>query len=307
MGHKKIKSICIVALMSLALSVPSFAGTIPLGPGMIEAQEARLREHLGDGWAVKGNYALNKNTGDIYYAPDGEHFAASRIAPDGCYYQSDGIQANSLTYVRDKYLSTYDALSEDEYMIFDSRPEARLFVCWLQMERATVQGQPYTIHTSQDGSVKIKKSELMRLEHPVGMDETYQNEVQRIADSIPSDYSTEEKVNYATVQVANAFMYDLEYEKRSMEDAVRAKKGVCYHYARLLKSVLTELGIDSEFVVGFLGNSDSSHVWLKIRNEEEDRWVYRDPTKTNSDLMAGLFTVNIYEVYLNSYRTMSLI
>lgn len=303
---RKFRIACISALLSLALTIPAYAQAAAYGPGTIDIQEAKLQEWLGSDWAINGCYALDKNTGEIYFAPDGESFTAGQLGSDGCYYQSDGTQVNSLSYIRDKYLSVYDALPADGELTFDSGQEAILFVCWIQFERAIAQGMSYTVNYKPDGAIAIKKSELQRMESVMEAGGAYQSAIQQIANMIPSDYTIEDKVQYATVQVANAFSYDKECEKSSMEEAVRNKRGVCYHYAMLLHSVLTELSIESEFVVGYADHSGMTHVWLKIFDSEQNKWIYRDPTKTNADLQAGLFTVNIYESYLDSYRMMSI-
>ena len=305
MHLKRLKTICVSILLSLALAAPVHAQAEPYGPGTMETHEMRLKERLGSGWAIKGCYALDKSTGEIYFAPDGENFTAGEIGLDGCYYQADGKQANSVTYVRDKYLDTYDSLPPGEELVFDSRQEVNLFVCWLQFERATLQGLSYTMNQRTDGTVSVKKSTLQKLESSIVEGGAYQNAVRQIAGLVPSDYSIGEKVNYATAQTANAFVYDMAYERKSMEEAVRDKKGVCYHYAMLLHSVLSELSIESEFVVGYNGQSDMTHVWLKIFDSDQGKWIYRDPTKTSNDLQAGLFTVNNYGVYLDSYRMMN--
>lgn len=148
------------------------------------------------------------------------------------------------------------------------------------------------MNTRPNGVIEIKKSELERMESAMEEGGACQNAVREIADSIPSDYSIEEIVNYATIQAAKVFMYDSNYEKSSMEEAVREKRGGCYHYARLLKSVLTEVGIESEFIIGYADHSDISNVWLKIRDEDQNRWIYREPTRTLDELkeqdMAGI-------------------
>lgn len=277
------------------------------GPGTIKIQESKLQEWLVSDWAIKGCYALDKNTGKIYFAPDGETLTAGQVGSDGCYYQADGTQVNSLTYVRDKYLAAYDELPADGELTFDSGQEAILFVFWIQFERATAQGMSYTVNYKPDGAATIKKSELLQMESVKEEGGAYQNLVQQIVKIIPSDYTIEDKVQYATIQVANTFTYDKSHEQSSMEEAVRAKRGVCYHYAMLFHSVLSELSIESEFVVGYVDHSGMTHVWLKIFDTEQNKWIYRDPTKTNADLQAGLFTVNIYEAYLDSYRMMSIL
>lgn len=306
MQLKKLKTTCISILLSLALMTPACAQAEPYGPGTIKMYEAKLKERLGSGWIIKGCYALDKNTGEIYFAPDGENFTAGKVGLDGCYYQADSKQANSVTYIRDKYLDVYDSLSPNEELIFDSKQETNLFVCWLQFERATSQGLSYTINPRSDGTVAVKKSELQKLESSIVEDGAYQNVVLQIARLIPSDYSIEEKVNYATVQTANAFVYDMAYERRTMEEAVQDKKGVCYHYAMLLHSILSELSIESEFVVGYGEQPYQAHVWLKIFDSEQNKWIYRDPTKISIDLQAGMSTANIYETYLGSYRMMNI-
>ena len=288
------------------MTAPVYAQTEPYGPGSVGTYEIKLKERLGNDWVIHGCYALDKNSGEIYFAPDGETFIAGMIGPDGCYYQEDSTQANSITYIRDKYLDTYDALLPEEELIFDSKQEMNLFICWLQFERATSQGQSYTINQRSDGTVAVKKSELQKLESSIVEGGAYQNTVRQIASSIPSDYSIEEKINSATIQTANAFVYDIAYERKSLEEAVQDKKGVCYHYAMLLHSILSELSIESEFVVGYGDQSGQTHVWLKIFDAEEEKWIYRDPTKTNSDLQAGLFSVYVYEAYLDSYRMMNI-
>lgn len=306
MHLKKLRVVCISVLLSLALASPAYAQAASYGPGTIGIQESRLREWLGSGWTVKGRYALDKNTGEIYFAPDGDAFIAGQIGTDGCYYRADGTLANSLTYIRDKYLDAYNSLAADDELIFDSGQEANLFICWIQFERATSQGLAYMSNRKSDGTVAIKKSELQKLESDMVKDGAYQNAICQIAGLIPSDYTIVDKVDYATVQTAKALAYDKDYEKKSMEEAVRDKKGVCYHYAMLLHAVLSELAIESEFVIGYGDRSGATHVWLKIYDPEQNKWIYRDPTKTSADLQAGLFTVNIYEAYLNSYRMMNI-
>mgnify|MGYP000588588803 CR=1 FL=1 len=306
MRLKKLKTICTSILLSLALAAPAYALADTYSLKSIEMHEAKLKERLGSGWVIKGCYALDKNTGEIYFAPDGEIFITGEVGPDGCYYQTDGKQVNSVTYIRDKYLDAYNSLSSDEELIFDSKQEINLFVFWLQFERAASQGISYIVNQRSDGTVAVKKSELQNLESSIVEDGAYQNAVRQIANSIPHDYSIDKKVNNATVQTANTFVYDMSYEKKSMEEAVQDKKGVCYHYAMLLHSVLSELSIESELVVGYGSQPDTTHVWLKIFNPEDGKWIYRDPTETNTDLQAGLFPANTYEAYLNSYRMINI-
>lgn len=93
--------------------------------------------------------------------------------------------------------------------------------------------------------------------------------------------------------------------RQSMESALQDKKGVCYHYAKLLKGVLKDCGIQSEYMIGDF-EGVGMHCWLRIYDPDNYRYLYRDATKTNADLANGLFTVHLYDVYVKSYQTIGI-
>lgn len=299
----KGKFICATLILLYSFTFPTFAGTSNSGPGYTQVINEKLRDSLEGNWLVNGRYALNKEDGNIYFSPDGISFASNTIACDGCAYDSAGIQKNTLSYIRDKYITLYTLSNEEENIAFDSKQEAMLFICWLQLEKAGCQGIPYTITELSDGSVTINKKDLLKIEE-AGISQYSLDIAQDIADCIPDSYPLEQKVNAAMAQVALKMKYDKDYETRNMEEALREGKGVCYHYSKLLKSVLTKLGVESEYVVGYQNPQKQTHVWLKIFNGENNRWIYRDPTQAATDLGNGLFTVSIYETYLGIYQMM---
>ena len=88
------------------------------------------------------------------------------------------------------------------------------------------------------------------------------------------------------------------------EQAIQDGKGVCYHYTKLLKDVLTRFGIESEVVYGNMTNGQDGemHVWLKIWDKENSKWIYRDPTRASMCMDSGMFAVDIYEIYAEYYR-----
>ena len=258
---------------------------------------------LGDGYAVKGRYAIDRTNGNVYYLEDDGSFFSGGMAEDGRIYDDGGAQVSTLSYVSGKYKEIYDNLGWDVPMKFESFKELQVFANWLQLERSEHQGNSFSYSRGEDGTCLVEKEDLAKLEE--GKDPAYLETVRHIAAQIPAGYTFEEKIDAATNMAAHTLAYDKNYMKESMNKAVNDGKGVCYHYAKLLKDMLAELGIESEFMLGYLETSEP-HTWLRIWNNQEGRWLYRDPTKTRADINNGLFTVNLYEAYVNLYRNMEL-
>ena len=116
--------------------------------------------------------------------------------------------------------------------------------------------------------------------------------------------TTDAASTYAMNLVAQTMDYDKSYLNATMNQAIQDGKGVCYHYTKLLKDVLTRFGIESEVVYGNMTNGQDGemHVWLKIWDKENSKWIYRDPTRASMCMDSGMFAVDIYEIYAEYYR-----
>lgn len=283
----------LVLSISAVVSFPSMASAMELGPGTEKLISQLLDEKLDDTWVVNGLHAIDAQ-GNFYFSVNGEDFVKQDTAKDGCVYDENGVQENTLQYIRQKYWDRYQDTEESGRVMFDSRQEAFLFVMCLQLMGES-QGKDYQIFHASGDRVSIPKENLLMIEGQP--DFSYRESVQKICGEI-APASAEKMAETANLLVAQYFTYNKEYTRKTMAEAVRDKYGVCYHYVKLLHEVLEGLGIRSEYMVGYTEReSNAAHVWLRAWDDEAGRWIYLDPTYAHVDLKNGLFPVQNYQAF----------
>ena len=304
MHRKNVKNIAAALLTAAVMVMPCYAQD---GPGARTLEE-NMSGQLDEQYAVKGNYAISRETGDIFFSEDSQTFFVNGVASDGCMYDETGKQVNTLSYIRDKYLPQYETESvagPGNLITFESRDDMENFLCWFQLEKMDHQGDLWRFAPkTYDGKqmFEMDKSELTsRLWQP---DEAYNNFVDGIVAKLTPGSTTDAASTYAMNLVAQTMDYDKSYLNATMNQAIQDGKGVCYHYTKLLKDVLTCFGIESEVVYGNMTNGQDGemHVWLKIWDKENSKWIYRDPTRASMCMDSGMFAVDIYEIYAEYYR-----
>lgn len=286
-----------IAALTLSISAtvafPSMASATEFGPGTIETITQKLNEKLDDTWIIHGLHAIDAQ-GNIYFSSDGEGFVKQEIAKDGCVYDENGIQENSLQYVRDKYWDIYQNTNDTDRITFDNRQEASLFVMCLQL-LGEAQGKNYHIFQASGDRISIPQKDLLMIEGQPDL--SYQDAIQDICKEIVPA-TVEKMAETANILVAQYLTYNEAYNCKSMAESVRDKYGVCYHYAKLLHEVLSKLGIQSEYMVGWTAREkDTAHVWIKAWDHEANKWIYLDPTYACIDLKNGLFPVQNYQAF----------
>lgn len=296
----------LLAAAAGTFSVPCYAQD---GPGTPSLEE-NMKEQLKDQYAVKGNYAISYETGDIFYSEDSQTFFSSGIGGDGCIYDEEGKQKNTLSCIKDKYIGQFEAVDGSEpsgILTFDSADELLLFIDWFQLEHMDHQGERwfYSERTHLDGTkeIQIMKSEFEKRESEPG--EVYRTAVDGIISQVrDADLSISDMSTCAQTLVAKAMVYDSAYRGETMDKAISDGKGVCYHYVKMMKDVLSGCGVESEILYGEVidDESDDDHVWLRVWDSDNNKWIYRDPTRASGTIRNGLFSVDIYDVYANSYR-----
>lgn len=123
--RKTFRHFIATLLIASAMTMPCYAQD---GPGT-PALEDNIGEQFDDMYAVNGNYAISRVTGDIFYSEDGATFFTNGVGKDGCVYDENGKQVNTLNFVRDKYFPLLE--SEDgDIIAFDSLEEFSRFICW---------------------------------------------------------------------------------------------------------------------------------------------------------------------------------
>ena len=286
-----------IAALTLSISTiaafPSMASVTEFGPGTIGIITQRLDERLDDTWIINGLHAIDA-LGNVYFSANGEDFAKQEIAKDGCVYNENGIQGNSLQYVHDKYWDIYQNANDMDHITFDNQQEAYLFVMHLQL-LGEAQGKNYHVFHASGDRISIPKEDLLAIEGQ--KDLSYQEVIQDICGQIVQA-PVEKMAETANILVAQYFTYNEGYNCKTMAEAVRDKYGVCYHYAKLLHEVLSKLGIQSEYMVGWTEReNDIAHVWIKAWDHEANIWIYLDPTYACIDLKNGLFPVQNYQAF----------
>ena len=104
MHRKNLKNIAAALLTAAVMVMPCYAQDGPGAPTFEENMSGQLDEQ----YAVKGNYAISRETGDIFFSEDSQTFFVNGVASDGCMYDETGKQVNTLSYIRDKYLPQYE-------------------------------------------------------------------------------------------------------------------------------------------------------------------------------------------------------
>lgn len=257
------------------------------------------KETIGSLDRKKGIYLLDEKGNVFYQTPDGVIFQGG-IAPDGYAYDENGVQRNTLTYIRDKYLEKFQELGDGDTIVFDSEKEERLFLQYYQLEYAIEQGKEIFYTYEADGKAAVRKGDISSMKSERG--DAYNQKLAELAASLNACGTMDEKIEQGAELVSEVFQYDENYLLKDMNQAVKSKRGVCYHYVKLLHDAYEQAGIASEYMIGQFRTSEGVHAWLKVFNSDEQRYVYVDPTAMNQDRNGALFRYAIPAAYLDAYR-----
>lgn len=260
--------------------------------------DSRIIDVSGQGYVIDAD-------GKVYFMNADGTVVANGVAPDQCVYDENGVQVNTFSYIGEKYKQTFEDTPDGGTIRFDSVGEALLFIQWYQITKGSEQGEQYYVlfdsyeaQLNGQGPVCLYKSDFKKTRRGYG--DCYFATINEIAGQIDPSMEFEDQINEATRLVANTFDFDLTYKCKNLEQALEDRKGVCYHYAKLLNGVLDKIGIESEYMIGKYNNGQM-HVWNCIRDASGKRY-YRDATATRIGIDTGVFAVNTYSSYLMCYR-----
>jgi len=89
---------------------------------------------------------------------------------------------------------------------------------------------------------------------------------------------------------ASEIVYDLAYKDATLDVALVDKKGVCWHYVKVVNILLKDRGLQTEVCYGTYRN-DVFHMWLKVYDGE--RWWCIDPTFYSSTFDSGWLDISV--------------
>lgn len=279
-----VSLLMIISIISLSgINIESYAGTTNEISVSNEQnyfyrtdEQGNVRISVGPAELILGQNEINKG-------------------PDGCYYNLENIQLNTLKVIGDKYYNQYEQLTDVELMKFDSYNELIAFILYLQHYKSNTQGTTVYLTTM----TQIKKSELRKLESSDS--EIYKSKVTQLAYQINRSLSVEEQLRQVDQIVKDSLSFDWTRHSATytMDQALEAGYGVCYHQAKLMNDILSELGITSELIYGTWIDTQNgkesaiSHTWLRVY--DGTKWIYLDTSLAGSGLLD-------YEFYIEHYR-----
>ena len=132
-----------------------------------------------------------------------------------------------------------------------------------------------------------------------------------IADYIKKHFITEDQqIKAAYYYVISTISYDIKHqftvnliitEDDMVSKTIVSKKGVCIHYARFFKDIVSQLGFDCQIISGYTKKSnnniaDLSHAWCGIKMKD-NKWYIFDPTWDSGYIQNGNFVRKINSKY----------
>lgn len=244
-------------------------------------------------------YSYDSN-GNIYYTNyklDGPGFEKEGILRDvegknGVYFDADGHLVNpstklkyniakedSSTMIVVQDVIDYDVLSEqfekDRSLEFRSVQDVEDFLEYYILQ--------YSLDNLKADRYKLEKVSVLGLD---GKELNVDYKLTLLGDIVDREQvrniildkfgkvegDTTQEIMYNICDKINTIMgYNLDYEPKSLEEAVIDSQGVCWQYAKIAKILLDEAGIENELMLGFLnGKLDEAHAWLRITDKVYD-------------------------------------
>lgn len=230
------------------------------------------------------------NSGNLYYIDKEKGMIRSGTNPDGIYFDENGCFVNPSMANVELHNELAQKFDNGETLRFSNNEDLLSF-----LEYYSVQ---YRILSDADGYLILNKSDGTK-EITIPSDAKYDREAlkKEIIDKYgPIEGNTPyEKILDACQKVTNSITYDLDYIGISVKESIDSGKGVCRHYAKIVKVLLDAEGIENEIMIG--NYNGSSHMWLRCFIDGE--WVYTDPTAAKQ--MWWSYTNMPYELFVESY------
>lgn len=108
------------------------------------------------------------------------------------------------------------------------------------------------------------------------------------------------KVMQAVHKLDDGTVYDETYVYADLNTAIEREKMVCWHFSRIIRTILRESGVDVECMVVQRYADSAYHSMLRWK-DENNAWHYTDPTmyaETKSDLYCDM----PYSLFQDTYH-----
>ena len=225
-------------------------------------------------------YTTGRRVGNLYMTHDGNvHFvnmdgtSIKNGIKNGYVFDDTGKLINTGGLVFAKYKDKwYDA---NERIEFDSYDDAVTFIRYMQSVHGLDQDDHY-ISSDGNGKYSFNKVSLKNIiEHTEAECNLFNAEVDRIyEESLRLSYGAPmitviaDSVRRAVLM---SYTYDENYTRENMTKVITDKRGVCFHFAKIILNTLKKHGIDAEYEHLYTNHGADNHVVVQYRDESGNK------------------------------------
>ncbi len=186
----------------------------------------------------------------------------------------------------------YDVQSLSEYTSFPLAPGSGNYTLTVNEQ---IQGTSYTVVDSFQFTVALEDEFTGFLYPSYYVNFSADSNAIKLSQEIVSDARSDlEAVGMIYEYVTDTIEYDYDYAEAlsgfyipNIDETISSEKGICFHYAVLMTSMLRAQRIPTQVVLGYAG--DTYHAWISVHTEETgwvndiiqfdgEKWVRMDPT-----------------------------
>lgn len=242
-------------------------------------------------------------TGDFFYAKDDGFILEDAYDIWGQYYSKDGyIDISGYNYDTD-YIELSRKLEAGDNIYFDTVSEVKDFIEYYgkayNMSKQTLNFKVYKKKKKVKATGKVIKEEYF-INNSLNTIYDRDDIIKEVDTMFPErliEGTVSQKISAVEALIASRMHVDNSNLDMSLSDALKEKKGCCWHFVKIAQQLLERDGIACEIITGKAYGI--SHIWLRVLNEN-GAWIYSDPTFVANNMHE--FDNIDYRVYKDNYR-----
>lgn len=171
------------------------------------------------------------------------------------------------------------------------------YIIYLLFFQVIAEAQIKNVYTSVEKQMRL-------------MPEQQTKSVNEIANYIQNNFKGEElQIQAAYFHVISTISYDVTFnfstelfssDEDFVSKTIATKKGVCIHYAKFFKAIISQLGYQCEILTGYTKQNNQigklSHAWCAIKMKDNN-WCVFDPTWDSGFVKDGKYFRNLNSNY----------
>lgn len=253
---------------------------------------------LCDPNGIREGWGIDTHTGELYYtAPGSQTGVATDQKQDGSYLAADGRMINGANLSPEENFAKSVAYENGEELSFTTDQE---LIDWesyyVRQYRMTDEDVPGISQVIGPAAQKVKWK--VQWEKTADKQHDCKNKIIQTYGTV-NGCSRLAKVIQAVHKLDDT-TFDESYIYASLDTAVELKRMVCWQFARTVRTILKESGMDTECLVVQRYSDGAFHTMLRWK-DEEGIWHYTDPTmyvETKSELYCDMS----YSLFQSSYH-----